>query len=394
MTKEQIKKYAEVLVWGMQKSRKKHFKLGDVVYLRWDILAQDLAEAVHQICMSHGWNVVLETMYTDKLQQQFYKSSSAQRKFKHAGEDKLFESFNGKITIYAPTSLTHLKYIDPDSINEYDVSHKYLDDIIDRSGDKGKFGWTLCTYPTAAQAKYADMTLKQYEAQIIKACWLNEAEPVKKWEEIHAASSEIKNWLNSLPIKTIHINSLSCNLDITLGEKRKFMNANGANIPSYEIYTSPDWRGTSGKYHSDLPTYWNGNYVEHIDIFFEKGRAIEIVAEQGNYFINKTLRMDAGAAQIGEFSLTDKRFSKIDKFMADLLFDENFGGTNGNCHIAMGSAYSDTYAGNPTNLNKKALGFNDSALHWDLVNTEKKTVTATLKNGKKMIIYENGMFHY
>jgi aminopeptidase len=38
------------------------------------------------------------------------------------------------------------------------------------------------------------------------------------------------------------------------------------------------------------------------------------------------------------------------------------------------------------------MGFNDSALHWDLVNTEKKTVTARLASGRDLVIYENGMF--
>jgi len=47
-----------------------------------------------------------------------------------------------------------------------------------------------------------------------------------------------------------------------------------------------------------------------------------------------------------------------------------------------------------TAARKKKLGFNDSALHWDLVNTEKKTITAHLTNGKRMVIYENGIFTY
>ena len=103
--------------------------------------------------------------------------------------------------------------------------------------------------------------------------------------------------------------------------------------------------------------------------------------------------MDKGANKVGEFSLTDKRFSKINKFMANTLFDENHGGNHGNCHLAVGSSYADTFAGNPAQLTKKKmirLGFNDSALHWDLVNTEQKTVTAHLTSGKKVIIYENG----
>ena len=107
--------------------------------------------------------------------------------------------------------------------------------------------------------------------------------------------------------------------------------------------------------------------------------------------------MDQGANKLGEFSLTDKRFSKINKFMANTLFDENYGGKFGNCHIALGSSYSDTFSGDPSKLTKamkKKLGFNDSALHWDIVNTGKKTVTARLTTGKNVVIYEDGQFTY
>ena len=40
----------------------------------------------------------------------------------------------------------------------------------------------------------------------------------------------------------------------------------------------------------------------------------------------------------------------------------------------------------------KEAGLNDSALHWDLVNTEKKTVTAHLTSGERVIVYDDGMF--
>ena len=105
--------------------------------------------------------------------------------------------------------------------------------------------------------------------------------------------------------------------------------------------------------------------------------------------------MDKGADKLGEFSLTDKRFSRIDRFMANTLYDENYGGKNGNCHVALGSSYSNTYAADSKKLTparKRALGFNESALHWDLVNTEKKRVTAHLKSGETISIYENGRF--
>jgi aminopeptidase len=121
------------------------------------------------------------------------------------------------------------------------------------------------------------------------------------------------------------------------------------------------------------------------------------VAASGENFVKQQLRMDHGADKVGEFSLTDKRFSRINRFMANTLFDENFGGRQGNCHIALGSSYSNTYSGDAKKLNlslKQKLGFNESALHWDLVNTEKKRVTAHLKSGEALVIYENGRFTY
>ena len=81
--------------------------------------------------------------------------------------------------------------------------------------------------------------------------------------------------------------------------------------------------------------------------------------------------------------------------MVKTLFYENYGCRYGNCHLAVGSSYTDTYDGDTSELTeemKAQLGFNDSALHWDLVNTEKKMVTAHLATGENVVIYENGMF--
>ena len=83
--------------------------------------------------------------------------------------------------------------------------------------------------------------------------------------------------------------------------------------------------------------------------------------------------------------------------MADILYDENFGGKYGNCHVAVGASYADTYTGPQSDMTKefkKKLGFNDSSLHWDLINTEDKRVTAKLKNGTIVTVYEKGEFSY
>lgn len=230
-----------------------------------------------------------------------------------------------------------------------------------------------------------------------RACFLNEKDPVKKWQEVTAQITEIGRWLSALPIKTLHVTSAQMDFEVLLGEKRRFIAGGGCNVPSFEIFTSPDWRGTRGIYFADLSSYRSGNYVRGVKLEFKDGRVVKATAQQGGNFVRKMLAMDKGASQIGEFSLTDRRFSKITKFMADILYDENFGGKYGNCHVAVGASYADTFTGAPETLTKslkEKLGFNDSSLHWDLINTEDKTVTARLKDGSTQVVYEKGQFKY
>jgi aminopeptidase len=270
-------------------------------------------------------------------------------------------------------------------------------EILDAREAAGDFSWTLSNYPTEELAKRAGLTPKEYAGQIARACFLNEKDPVKKWKEVTKQIGEIGKWLSALPIKTLRVESADMDLEILLGQSRQFIAGGGCNIPSFEIFTSPDYRGTRGVYFADLSSYRSGNYVKGVRLEFKNGRAVKATAEKGESFVRKMLAMDKGACQIGEFSLTDRRFSKINKFMADILFDENFGGKYGNCHVAVGASYADTFTGAQKDLTparKKELGFNSSALHWDLINTQDKVVTATLKDGSKKVVYQKGQFTY
>jgi aminopeptidase len=81
--------------------------------------------------------------------------------------------------------------------------------------------------------------------------------------------------------------------------------------------------------------------------------------------------------------------------MGETLYDENRGGPEGNFHLAVGSAYRDAYAGDPGTLRPsdlRRLGFNQSAVHTDIVSTARREVTALLPNGKRKLIYRDGRF--
>ncbi|MFH1079491.1 MAG: aminopeptidase [Pseudomonadota bacterium] len=396
LTEEQLGRYADVLLWGLKTARKGKFKKNDVILVQYEPAAARLAEILYDRILEAGMNPVQRTGLTVAMERCFYaKADNRQLIFRAPGDKELIEHLNGRIFLRAPGSLTHLKDIDPVKIGKFLISRKPLREIMDRREEKGLFAWTLCTLPTPELIRQAKTTGRSYAAQIIKACYLDHEHPVRQWEIIHKTVSGIKKWLNSLNVKYFHVESNSIDLKITPGWKRKWVGISGHNIPSFEVFLSPDWRGTEGVYHANLPSFRSGNYIEGVRLTFEKGVAVKIGAAVGEDFTIKQLAMDPGAGRIGEFSLTDKRFSRIDRFMADTLFDENYGGAYGNCHIALGSSYMDTYSGNPADITKalkKKLGFNDSALHWDLVNTERKTVTAHLHSGEKCLIYDNGRF--
>ena len=396
LTDRQMDKYADVLLWGLKTARREKYKKNETVLIRFDLAAIRLAEILQGKILDMGLNPLLRLGLTPAMEHNFYeKANNKQLIFIAPGDRELYENINGNIYLYAPDSLLHLRDIDSKKIGKAAVARKPLRDILQKREDMGSYGWTLCALPTNELAKQAKLSLRQYTSQIVRACYLDKADPVQSWKTIFKNAINIKKWMNSMDVNYYHVESANFDLKIRPGEQRKWIGISGHNIPSFEIFLSPDWRGTEGNYYANQPSFRSGNYVEGLHLTFKKGKVINIKAEKGEKFVREQLSMDNGALRVGEFSLTDKRFSRINKFMASTLYDENYGGRYGNCHLALGSSYTDTFDGDPSRLTKEMrdkLGFNDSALHWDLVNTRQKTVTAHLKDGKKRLVYENGMF--
>lgn len=396
LSQEQLEKYATILIWGMQTARESDFSRGDIVLVRYDFPARKLCEILFEKLIRRGYNPVQRVNGTPAMEHSFFSHAGfEQLEFVAPGEEHLMHRLNGAISLLAPESLTHLQDVDPEKIGTSVVARKQLRDILDNRENNGEFGWTLCLLPTPELAKQAGLSEQEYSEQIVKACYLESQDPIQRWQGIFDQATVIKERLTWLDIDSLHLRSEHCDLKIKPGVKRKWIGISGHNIPSFEIFTSPDWRGTEGTFFMNQPSFRSGNLVKDLRLEFSKGRVTSVQAGTGEAFVRKQLALDQNSDKVGEFSLTDTRFSKIDKFMAHTLFDENFGGTNGNCHIALGASYAETYQEGGARLNselKKELGFNDSALHWDLVNTEPKTVTARLTSGQERIIYEKGRF--
>jgi len=337
-TEKQLNRYAEVLLWGLETARTGKFKKNDIVLIRYNMPAIRLAEILYAKLLDWGMNPVQRLGLNSTMERNLFKlANTKQLMFQPPGDEELFRNLNGSIYLHAPESITHLGDIDPNKIGKAAVARKYLRDILDKRDEQGTFGWTLCIYPTSELARHAKLSMQEYTDEIVKACFLNKVAPVSAWQNIFKNAISIKKWLNRMRVKFFHIESENVDLEITPGENRRWIGISGHNIPSFEIFLSPDWRGTRGKYYANQPSYRNGNYVKGVKLAFERGIAVKIEAQVGEEFLKKQLSMDKGANKLGEFSLTDKRYSKINRFMANTLFDENYGGRYGNCHVALGA---------------------------------------------------------
>lgn len=304
------------------------------------------------------------------------------------------DTIDHQIGIISDVDPFELSKVDSKKIFKSMQSKKKVREWLNEKENKGEFTWTLALYGTEAMAKEAGMSLKQFWKTIEQACYLDKRNPIKEWQKIHKEQERVKKKLDDMKIEWVHVQGKNIDLKVKIGERRAWFGGSGRNIPSYEIFTSPDWRGTEGYIYFDQPLYRYGNRVEGVRLEFQKGKVVKVDAKKGKKLIENMIKQK-NADKVGEFSLTDSRVSRIKKFTANTLFDENMGGKYGNTHIALGAAYKDCYDGDPSKPTKKQweqMGYNDSVEHTDIISTEDRTVTATLADGSEKVIYQKGKF--
>ena len=259
----------------------------------------------------------------------------------------------------------------------------------------GLLHWTIGLWGTAGMAAEAELSLEQYWEQIIRACFLDDSDPIVRWRETQAEITRYRAWLNSLAIERLHVEAEGTDLWLTIGSKRRWLGGGGRNIPSFEIFTCPDWRGTQGHISFSEPLYSHGKVARGIRLEFKDGLVSSATAEENPELIEQIVAAPGGN-RVGEFSLTDARLSRIDRFMANTLYDENMGGPYGNTHLAVGMSFNIAYDGEASEVGQEeweALGFNlAAAVHNDIVSTTDRTVTAVMRDGSQRVIYADGRF--
>jgi len=391
---EILKKYADVLVkfalrWGKWANK------DETIFVQIPECAKLFYLPLQKAVLEAGAHPIME----------YLPDGVAKHFFDHANDDQIVyypsEFFHGKveqmthvISIIAEADKHELKDIDPKKLAARMASRKpYKEKRIKKELD-GKMTRTLGLYGTEAMAQEAGMSLEEYRNEIINACYLDAEDPIDERKKTIASIEYIKNKLNNLNIERVHVEGEDADIKIKIWSNRQRLGGWWRNIPSFEIFTSPDRRGTQWWMRFNQPLYRYGKVIRDVYIRFENGVIVEFDASQNKDMLAEMVKIE-NANKLGEFSLTDSRHSRITKFMGETLYDENMGGLEGNTHIAIWSAFNEVFKGDASKFTEKdleELGFNQSAEHTDIVSTKRRKVTATLADGTTKVIYENGQF--
>lgn len=357
-------KYAKVLVEYSVNVQPK-----ELTVIRTDsYLSQPLVKEIYkQVLLRGGYPVV--RMGVEGLNEVYIKNATdEQLEYIDPMTEIEYERAKNLISIGAPLNVKSMTRLDSKKLAKRSSVMKHLSEKMLNRAAKGELKWVIADFPTNALAQEANMSLEEYTEFLIKACYLHEENPVKKWIEIGEKQEKTAEYLN----KKSKIRIVGEKTDITFNVAgRKWKSCAGeCNFPDGEVYTSPVEDSAEGEIYFDFPQIYRGNEAQKVYLRLEKGQIVEAKAEKGEEFLKNMISMDEGSKFVGEIAIGTNEM--IQDVTGNILFDEKIGGS---IHMAIGASYPDTG------------GKNVSGLHWDLIKN--------MKNGGKIyadeeLIYENG----
>jgi len=237
---------------------------------------------------------------------------------------------------------------------------------------------------------------------IFDICHIKEDNPIKTWETKMKNNYKLCQKLTKLNIRTLHYqNSLGTDLTIELSKNAiwcggsSLINGNEliVNIPTEEVFTTPNKFKTNGIVHTSMPLIHSGVMIKDISLEFKNGKVINYSASSGESALKNILETDSESNMLGEVALVDKT-SKIAN--SNVLFYETLFDENAACHIALGRGFKECLL-NSEKFTKKELeknGYNKSKNHIDImIGTKDLCISATTYDNKEIIIFKDGSFN-
>ena len=253
-----------------------------------------------------------------------------------------------------------------------DLAERYV-----KATSQRLLNWSIVAYPNEgwAQSVFGEPDVERLWDAVVSATRLDEPDPVEAWRRHIEKLVERATLLNERRFDCIRFRGPGTDLTVGLTPRSNWSTAleetvdgrrHVVNMPTEEVFTTPDRRRTEGTVRSTRPLAVLGNVVRDLEMRFEGGRAVDVNASCGVDVVREQMRTDDGAAMLGEVALVDgdSRVGRTGLIFLNTLFDEN-----ASCHIAYGTGLLETVegGGDASESELEEIGFNTSTVHTDFM---------------------------
>ena len=243
------------------------------------------------------------------------------------------------------------------------------------------FPWLSATCPTPGWAREVFPDLPESEAlerltQLIFR--FTGADREDALERVAAKDRLLKarcRRLDELAITEIRVRGGGSDLRVGLAAEARWLGGSQTtaggqsfyfNLPTEEVYTTPDRRQTEGRLAATRPLRLPGGpRIKDLVLHFRRGEVVDFAAGSGEGAFGRWLEADAGARFLGEIGLAgeDSPIARSGLVFGSILLDEN-----ASSHVALGQSFVSAIAGGDTMSEREleALGVNRSAIHTDV----------------------------
>lgn len=374
-----------------------------VLFINYDVINQDFVDDIVKYAKSIGVEVYLDKEDL-KQEHDILKNIELDKIDTHPYFDKSiwdkYANNNASFLIFRSPQPGIMDDISSEKISRAEYIKRVTKSIYKERQLNNDIYWCIAALPNIIWAnsmfKDNNSSYKLLEDAIYKACMVDKNDPIEEWDShLNKNKKQIKK-LNDLKIKLLHYkNSLGTDLTIELLEDGFWRDASSegiVNMPTYEIYTSPDYRKTNGIVYSSKPLNYGGGIIEEFWIKFKDGKAIDCGARKGEDILREIIDSDSNACYLGECALVENNspISNTNLVFGTTLIDEN-----ASCHLALGSGFKKCMNSSKDLSVEELLqkGLNISNIHVDfMIGTSDLEITATTYDNQKIKIFENGNF--
>ena len=284
------------------------------------------------------------------------------------------------------------------------ISKPYRDAI------DNKHQWCIAAVPGEAWAKKVHPELSKRAAveqlwkDILYTARADGEDPIADWEEHNRDLKARSKYLNDLHLRELRYHSAN-GTDFKVGliptaefhagrDKTMQGVVYDPNMPTEEVFTSPDRRTAEGIVYATKPLSYQGQLIENFSVRFEKGRAVEVKAEKGQDVLEQIISMDEGCHYLGECALVPKEspIHQSGLLFYNTLFDENAA-----CHLALGLGFDECVKGfeNMTKEELYEIGVNDAGNHTDfMIGSDDLSIDGVDEHGNVHPIFRNGTWAF